>query len=239
MPLSSNRPCPSRKKLALHIARFLLLGIYTGTRAGAIAAAAFEPGEGAGWVDLVAGIWYRQPAGKRKTKKRATTVQIPKRLLAHLRRWKRINPEQRHVIEFNGKAVLEVNKGFAVVARRAGLGPEVTPHTLRHTCATWLMQTGADLWDAAGYLAMTYALLESVYGQRRRRSTRSGLLGSTRPPSSPSPTCNRRPRKGTARNGDSREQTGTERQIRVAARARNPQETLVGRPYRRLRADRS
>ena len=48
--------------------------------------------------------------------------------------------------------------------RAAGLGPEVTPHILRHTCATWLMQSGVNLWDAAGFLGMTVQQLEQGYG---------------------------------------------------------------------------
>jgi integrase len=40
----------------------------------------------------------------------------------------------------------------------------VTPHTLRHTCATWLMQAGVPKWEAAGFLAMSMDTLERVYG---------------------------------------------------------------------------
>ncbi len=47
-------------------------------------------------------------------------------------------------------------------ARRWAEG--VTPHTLRHTAATWLMRAGTDLWQAAGYLGMTVETLERVYG---------------------------------------------------------------------------
>ena len=46
----------------------------------------------------------------------------------------------------------------------AGLGPEVTPHVLRHTAATWLMQAGVDMWEAAGFLGMTVEMLSQRYG---------------------------------------------------------------------------
>ena len=42
--------------------------------------------------------------------------------------------------------------------------PEVTPHTLRHTAATWLMRKRADLWEAAGFLGMSVEQLERTYG---------------------------------------------------------------------------
>jgi len=75
---------------------------------------------------------------------RQPTVPIPLRLLAHLRRWHRIDPEPKHFVEFNGKPVNSVKTAFKSAVRLAGLGPGISPHTLRHTAATWLMQKGAD-----------------------------------------------------------------------------------------------
>jgi integrase len=46
----------------------------------------------------------------------------------------------------------------------AGLGADVVPHGLRHTAATWLMQAGVPLAEAAGFLGMTVAVLEAIYG---------------------------------------------------------------------------
>jgi integrase len=57
-----------------------------------------------------------------------------------------------------------VRKGFEAAVRAGGLGADVTPHILRHTCATWLMQKGVNLWDAAGFLGMTVQQLEQGYG---------------------------------------------------------------------------
>jgi integrase len=47
--------------------------------------------------------------------------------------------------EFNGKPVSSVKRGFHSAARLAGLTGSVTPHTLRHMAATWLMQRGGPI----------------------------------------------------------------------------------------------
>ena len=159
------------KRPARHLARFLLVGIYTGTRAGAICSAGFAPAEGRGWIDLQRGVFHRRRIGAAETKKRQPPVRLPKRLLAHIRRWARTPRKDgtmpEFVVEFRGKPVGEVNKGFAAVVAAAGLGPDVTPHTLRHTCATWMMLNGVDLWQAAAFLGMTVQMLEKVYGHHR------------------------------------------------------------------------
>ena len=46
----------------------------------------------------------------------------------------------------------DCDKAFRNVAHAAGL-PDVTPHILRHTAATWQMQLGTDLWQAADFSA--------------------------------------------------------------------------------------
>ena len=38
------------------------------------------------------------------------------------------------------------------------------PHIIRHTAATWQMQAGTDLYEAAGYLGMTPETLWEEYG---------------------------------------------------------------------------
>jgi integrase len=147
-----------------HIARFILVGLYTGTRSGAICGAATMPTVGRGYVDYEAGVFYRQAIGRRKTKKRQLPVKLPRKLLNHMRRWREIGASNTAVIEWNGSPVEKVGKAFGRVVADAGLGPEVTPHILRHTCATWLMQAGVDVWEAAGFLAMTVKQLEETYG---------------------------------------------------------------------------
>ena len=154
----------TKRKTGEHIARFILIALYTATRAGAVCDAAIRPTVGHGYVDLKQGLYYRQPPGAKITKKRAPPVPLPDRLLAHLRRWERKGISQRFVVEWNGEPVRRVSKGFRTARKSAGLGPDVVPHTLRHTAATWLMQAGVDLWEAAGYVGMTVETLERVYG---------------------------------------------------------------------------
>jgi integrase len=145
-----------------HIARFILVALYTGTRASAVCGAAFERVSGAGYIDVERGVFYRRPVGKRDTKKRQPPVPLPPQLLAHLRRWKRQG--HRFAVEWNGEPVKSIRKAFAGAVQDAGLGSDVIPHTLRHSAATWLMQAGTDMWQAAGFLGMTVEMLSARYG---------------------------------------------------------------------------
>jgi integrase len=152
---------PTDRRSRRHVARFILIALYSGTRAGAVCAASLEPTEGHGWIDVDRGIFFRRPAGERETKKRRPPVPLPRRLLTHLRRWKRLG--QHFAVEWNGAPVKDCDKAFRNVARAAGL-PDVTPHVLRHTAATWQMQLGTDPWQAAEYLGMTLKTLLDTYG---------------------------------------------------------------------------
>jgi integrase len=147
-----------------HVARFILVGLYTGTRHAAICTAAFHPAIGRGYIDTKSGVFHRRRRGVRETKKRHPPVRLPARLLTHLRRWERLGIANHAVVEWNGKAIVSVRKSFAAAVAAAGFNRHLTPHILRHTAATWAMQSGANVWDIAGYLGMTVELLERVYG---------------------------------------------------------------------------
>ena len=57
--------------------------------------------------------------------------------------------------EFAVVAVPLAGLGLGILSascERAGL-EGVSPHTLRHTAATWLMQAGTDVWQASGFLS--------------------------------------------------------------------------------------
>lgn len=152
-----------RRPKARHLAHFILVGLYTGTRAGAICGAALTPTEGRGWVDLERGVFYRKAIGRRRTNKRQPSIRIPPGLLAHLRRWNRRNWSRHSVIEWGGEPVLRVSKGFAALARAAGLH-DIHPHVLRHTAITWQAQEGVPPHEICGFFGITMKMFEEVYG---------------------------------------------------------------------------
>ena len=152
------------KRPLRHLARFILIGLYTGTRAAAIAAASPERGPDRSFVDLERGIYYRLAQGRRETNKRQPAIPIPPRLLAHLRRWKEKGIARSYFVEWSGQPIKSVKTAFQSAVRLAQLDGRITPHTLRHTTATWLMQAGVDKWEAAGFLGMSVEMLDRVYG---------------------------------------------------------------------------
>jgi integrase len=169
-----------------HLAKFILIGLYTGTRATAIAAASFEKGLGRSFVDVERGLYYRRAEGKAETKKRQPPVPIPPRLLAHLRRWAAKSTIGDHVVEWSGSPVKSVKTAFKSAVRRAKLDGGASPHTLRHTAATWLMQAGVDKWEAAGFLGMSVQTLDRVYGHHHPEHLRTAAraIGYGRQPQS-------------------------------------------------------
>jgi integrase len=149
-----------------HAARFTLVGLYTGSRCKAICNAALTPAIGRGYVDLETGLFYRKAKGVRPTSKRQPTCRIPPRLLAHMRRWKRLGISNHSVIEWQGKPVTKINKAFNHAVALAGLGRDIIPHTLRHSSITWYCRSiSAELRveDVAEYVGVSVAELERTY----------------------------------------------------------------------------
>lgn len=144
-----------------HLARFILLGIYTGTRAGALFALQWS------WINLESGVMHRRAPGEPDSAtKRRPPVRLGRKILAHLRRWRRQdNPRIEHVIHSHGRPVKDLDKAWRKARLKAGLDADVTPHCLRRTRACWLLQAGVSIWEAAGHLGMSVDTLTRVYGQ--------------------------------------------------------------------------
>lgn len=150
------------------LARFIIIGIGTGTRHKATLQLGWKPNRMGGYIDFATGNLYRQAEGAKRTKKRQTPVRLGKRLLSHLKRWKRIDQEKWSddvpiIHTPTGKPIDRMRHQWYDAVDRADLG-HITPHILRHTRATWLMQEGVPHFEAAGALAMSVQTLERTYG---------------------------------------------------------------------------
>lgn len=155
-----------------HLRRLILIGLYTGSRTSVITGLSWTESRDSAWVDLHAGMIYRRGRVERDIpNKRRPVVKLPPALLAHLRRWRKLDsrlvePSDR-VIHHGGKAPARIRKGFAACVADAGLPVEITPHWLRHTAATLLMEANVDIWLAASYLGMSAVTLERHYAHYR------------------------------------------------------------------------
>jgi integrase len=159
-----------------HLRRFLLIGLYTGSRPGVTTRLLWQESPLNAWADLDGGmIWRRGKGEADSATKRRPVVRLPRRLLAHLQRWRAADQKAATkdrpllaVIHHGGEPLAgKIRTGFEGIVRDAGLDPDITPHWLRHTCATWLMERGVSTWDAAAFTGMTAAVLEAHYAHHR------------------------------------------------------------------------
>jgi integrase len=139
-----------------HVRLFITIARWTGARAGAI-------------LDLT---WDRvhqhtidfQPPERAVTRKRRAQAPISPVLRKALEEERRRTSGD-YVIEFGGGPVKSIKKGFKAAADRAKL-EKVTPHTMRHSVATWLAMDGVSMRKIADLLGHTSVeMVERVYAK--------------------------------------------------------------------------
>jgi integrase len=154
------------KRPLRHLCRFLILALYTGSRPGAVFAASWERAPGRSWVDVENGVFHRHSQGRAETNKRQPTVRLAPGLLAHLRRWKRIDAAKGkpHVVTHDGQP-FSSDAGTALdrACKLAGI-ERVTAYTFRHTCASWLVRKGLPTRMVAEFLGTSEAMILKHYG---------------------------------------------------------------------------
>jgi integrase len=134
------------------VERFLWIGLETGSRRKSI--------QGLSWarVDLDQGfIDFRTP-GKTQTKKRQVPVPISDRLKPIMRRAWEERKNDLWVLDHPG----DCYESFVRLVTAVGL-KDVTPHTLRHTCATHMARSGAPIWVIAQVLGDDPATVAKNY----------------------------------------------------------------------------
>jgi len=151
----------------LHLRTFVRLALYTAARSGAILELTWDR------VDFERGlIWFPLPERTPTNKRRAV---VPfEGALARALRWLKKHSKGKHVVNYRGEGVAAIKKAFASACARAKL-KGVTPHTLRHTAATWAAQNGVDLWDIAGMLGHSKMSMTERYAKHRPDHLRTAI----------------------------------------------------------------
>jgi len=177
-----------------HLPLFILIGIYMGQRKNAILSLQWLPNFSGGWVDLDNGVIHWDAEMAVESNKKRPTSPIPRRLMRFLRYQRTKTAQyvfERAIEQEDGKITYEpigdIKHGFATAACLAGMGTlekikrkrkqrnglevyenigraDITPHILRHSCITWLLQRGVDIREVAGFVGASAQTVEDVYG---------------------------------------------------------------------------
>lgn len=141
--------------VAPHVRTFIMLGLYTGARAGALLELTWDQ------IDFEAG---RIALGRGRGNKRRAVVPIVAELRSELADALE-RAVGRYVVSPSEKRLASIKTGFNAAAGRAKL-EGVTPHTLRHTAASWMVQRGVPIEQVASFLGNSAAMVEKVYGHQ-------------------------------------------------------------------------
>jgi integrase len=160
--------------VAKHLRLFVEIGLHTGARSGAILSLIWPR------VDLDERVIDFRTPDEVVTKKRKVAQPINSDLLAVLT-VAQASATSDYVIERAGGEVGSIKHGFASACARAGLSDDVTPHTMRHSVITWLLQRGVPIWEVASFAGMTVPLIESTYGHATAGSKRPAAMALERP----------------------------------------------------------
>jgi integrase len=134
------------------VERFMWLVLGSFARRGAIEQLKWSQ------VDWDLNVIHLNPPGRKQTAKRRASVTIADWLLPKLQQWydERIGE---YILDHPGR----MYESFLRLTKRAGFGPEVTPHTMRHTGITLSLRRGEDPWKVAGVAGLTMKTMDSTY----------------------------------------------------------------------------
>lgn len=147
--------------------RFLWLALETAARKQAILDLTWDR------VDFEIGVIDFAVPGMKRTKKRRIVVPISAALMPQLKRMHRERISDK--VMDHGAAVWSTVQSIVL---KAGLAPKqrietgkkpkstgISPHTFRHTAATHMARRGVPLYDIAGILGNSLAMVEKVYAK--------------------------------------------------------------------------
>ena len=148
-----------------HIELFLLLSVATGARKEAVLTLTWDQvhigalkGGRQDSGDFAEGTWI--DFGKGSGNKRRPRIPVPN----NFRLWTLLTLPKTHskyVVTYHGEPIDDVKKGFANVLADAKIKKNITPHNMKHTAITLMLQRGIDPETVSRW---TNTTLETIYG---------------------------------------------------------------------------
>lgn len=135
---------------------FTIIGLYTGARSEAISLLRWPQ------VDFNGG-YINFTLNQTNQTKKASKVPMPRRLKRELLKAKKRGVEMGYVVQDNQSRIKSVKNSFRGACKLAGLNG-VTPHILRHTAVSWMVQNGVPYAKIGKYVGMSVQMVDRVYG---------------------------------------------------------------------------
>lgn len=139
-----------------HLVMFLMVAANTLARPAAVLE--LKPFQ----ADLKRRLMSLNPPGRKQSKKYRPTVPITNTLLPWLQ-----SVKANHIVNYHGRKVASIKTAFRAARADAGLGPDVTPYTIRHTMATELRSRDVPEWEVQGMLGHQRDRVTETYAKFR------------------------------------------------------------------------
>ena len=127
-------------------------------------------------VDLDRGVLYFDQTNTKSGKQRE--IPLSQELAAMLKERKKvrgIKDVERFLFTWQGKPIERFATAFTTARKRAKLGPDVTPHTCRHTFASAYVINGGDLYRLQRYMGHSTIALTQRYAHLSADYLRAGV----------------------------------------------------------------
>lgn len=144
-------------KASRHLPLFILIAFYTCRRRAAILELTWDK------IDLDKGTIDFRRSDKVENKKRRGVCVIPRKLLVVLKAFHK-NQQIGPVINFNGKPIGNIVTAFNKAVKASGLSKHITPHTIKHSGVSYLLNSGAPIWKVSKFTETSVETLSRTYG---------------------------------------------------------------------------